>query len=95
MFTASFSSKWEIKAHEKAGVSQKSLAGADYLPILPPNRGVFVIAAPLRFKNWPPKVWGSLALSLSWQEINRLAGSSVQTLPRLNCCVKGVSVRDF
>lgn len=78
------------------GFHRKALPGADYLPILPPNCGFFfVVAAPLWLKNWLPKVGGSPALSLSWQEINRSAGSSGQTLPRLNCCVRGVSVWDF
>ncbi|CAB1421223.1 unnamed protein product, partial [Pleuronectes platessa] len=34
----------------------------------------FVMAAPLRFKNQSPKVLGSLGSSLSWQQIDKLAG---------------------
>lgn len=46
----------------------------------------FVIAAPLRFKNWPQKDPGSHALSFSWQPINRFAGMCARSgSPKLLC----------
>lgn len=69
-----FQRHFVCQAHEKAGFSQKSPAWSRISPYIGSQPWGFVIAAPLRFKNWPPKVRGSLALSLCWQEINRLAG---------------------
>lgn len=77
------------------GFHRKALPGADYLPILPPNSGVFCRSGSTLVQELASKGWGLSCLIPLWQEINRSAGSSGQTLPRLNCCVRGVSVWDF